>query len=678
MPRTSSRVFPWLAGALLALAALAAYRNSFTGPFIFDDTQSILENPTLRHLSSALAPPAGGLTVSGRPLVNLSLGLNYAAGGLRVGGYHAVNLAIHLLAALALFGVVRRTLRRRPVADENGTGSGPDSALLLAFSVALLWTVHPLQTESVSYVVQRAESLMGLCYFLTLYCFIRHAESARVGARRTWAVLSVLSCFAGAASKEVMVSAPLLVFLYDRTFLSGSFAAAWRRHGRLHGSLATSWLFLGGLVLGTGERGGTSGFGLGVAWWTYAQTQFRAVVIYLRLAVWPHPLVFDYGTEWAKSPAEFVPYALAVAVLAGGTLWALRRRPALGFLGAWFFCILAPTSFVTGTRQTMAEHRMYLPLAAVLVLAVLALWRAAGRAALAVVLVLAILLGVATARRNEDYRSKVIMYRDVVAKRPENRWGRYDLASAFSEAGDPAEAERGYREALRLDPNFPEAHNNLGGILLQKNQLAAARDQFAAAVTLRPTYAEARYNLGLVLIELGRPAEAAEEEEQALLLNPSLARAHFGLALAQEAEGLNAAAVAHFVRSIQLAPEFAPAHYKLANALARQGRLADAVVQYEAAIRLDPGMADAHDDLGNTLMRQRRLVAALAQYEVAERLQPRNAGIHYNLGSALAQLGLAAKAEPEFQEALRLRPDFPVARAALAHLHAADRGPGAL
>ena len=657
------------AGGLIALAAVLAYANSLGGAFVLDDQQAIVENASLRHLWPLWAPLHAttlNSTANGRPLLNLSLALNYALSGVRPGSYHAGNLLIHLWVGLVLFGLARRTLQR--------TRGGRD-ALLPAAALALLWTVHPLQTEAVTYVVQRAESLMGLCYLLTLYAFARRVEET---GRPLWSWVCVLSCLAGMAVKEDMVSAPLLVLLYDRTFVSGSFAAAWRRHGRLHGALATSWLFLGGLVLGTGQRGGTSGFGLGVAWWTYAQTQFRAVVLYLRLAVWPHPLVFDYGTEWAKSRVEFVPYAFALALLLGGTVWALRRRPALGFLGAWFFVILAPTSLVTGTRQTMAEHRMYLPLAAVLVLVVLGLRRVAGRATLAVVLVLAALLGAATVQRNERYRSKVAMYRDVVAKRPNNRWGRYDLASALSETGQFAEAEQDYQDLLRAEPAFPEAHNNLGGLLLQRNQLAAARDHFASAIALRPSYAEAHYNLGLVLIELNRPAEAAEEEEKALLLSPELARGHFGLALAEEAEGLGAEALAQFARAVQLSPGFAPAHYKFANALARIGRLEEAVEQYQAAIQLDPRMADVHDDLGNAYMRQRRLVAALAEYEAAARLQPSNAGIRYNLGSTLAQLGLNARAEAEFTAALRLRPDFPSARAALAHLHAAPAGPGAL
>jgi hypothetical protein len=173
-----------LAGVVIVLAALAVYYNSFSGPFIYDDVVSITENPTIRHLwpvGRVLSPPVH-LPVTGRPLLNLSLALNYALSGDAVWSYHALNLLIHVLAGLTLFGLVRRTLLRQgyggqalqqPVLSKQfGEASMP-----LAFVVALLWVVHPLQTECVTYVTQRAESLMGLFYLLTLYCFVRGADA---------------------------------------------------------------------------------------------------------------------------------------------------------------------------------------------------------------------------------------------------------------------------------------------------------------------------------------------------------------------------------------------------------------------------------------------------------------------------------------------------------------------
>lgn len=222
-----------LAGGVLALAALAVYANSLACPFVFDDQPTIVSNPSIRHLwplRDVLWPPASGGGAAGRPLLNLALALNYAAGGLDVRGYHAVDVLLHALVALVLFGVVRRTLEfgscRSLLAGESAGESRASSllhseALLPAFTAALLWAVHPLLTESVVLAVNRAELLAALFYLLTLYGFIRGVASRTTSGR--WLAVSVGACLLGMASKEWMVSAPLLVLLYDRTFVAGSF-----------------------------------------------------------------------------------------------------------------------------------------------------------------------------------------------------------------------------------------------------------------------------------------------------------------------------------------------------------------------------------------------------------------------------------------------------------------------
>ena len=357
-----------IAGGVIVLATVLAYRNSLNGPFIFDDKLAIVSNLTIRRLWpiwKPLCPPSHGETVTGRPLLNLSLAVNYAISGLNVWSYHVANLAIHILAAWLLFGILRRTF----LLPSLGNSQIP-APTCLALAIAMLWAIHPLQTESVTYIVQRAESLVGMFYLLTLYCFIRGATS---GGGRYWYAAAVLACLLGMASKEVMVSAPLMVLLYDRAFLAGSFREAWRRHYGVYLALASTWLLSGWLVVVAGSRGGTAGFGAGVSSWAYLCTQFGAIVHYLKLSVWPRPLLFDYGPDTVPITLAIIPNALFVGLLGLATLVALWRWPKIGFLGAWFFAILAPTlSIVPVATQVVAEHRMYLPLAAVVIAVTLA------------------------------------------------------------------------------------------------------------------------------------------------------------------------------------------------------------------------------------------------------------------------------------------------------------------
>ena len=312
-----SKTWVALAACVIIAAGLIVYANSFAVPFVFDDLPTVRDNPGIRQLGTAWRQPAQqGITISGRPLAGLSVALNYAVSGTHVWSYHLFNVAIHLLCGLTLFGIVRRTFSRFLL--ERGVGSAKSGSFvrsepadrntshIVAIAAALLWTVHPLQTESVTYIAQRVESMMGLFYLLTLYCFIRYAdrlssEAPSEGMRaekmpaNAWIWPAVLASLCGMACKEVMVTAPLLVVLYDRTFLSGSFREAWRRHHTIFLGLAATWLLLVFEVAGAGNRGGTAGYGAHVGPWRYALAQCPAILHYLGLCFWPHPLVFDYG-----------------------------------------------------------------------------------------------------------------------------------------------------------------------------------------------------------------------------------------------------------------------------------------------------------------------------------------------------------------------------------------------
>jgi protein O-mannosyl-transferase len=471
----------------LALLTLLAYLNSFTGLYLFDDGGAIIDNPTIRHFSTALAPIPNGTPVSGRPLVNLTFALNYAISGLGVWSYHALNLLVHLLAALTLFGFVRRTLLLPSIAPRLRA-----AALEIAATVAALWTVHPLQTEAVSYLSQRAEALMGLFYLLTLYAFARSVDDE--SAKTRWRVLAFAACLAGMASKEVMVSAPLMVLLYDRTFCAGSFAAALRRRAGFYLALAATWLLLIAEMIQVGSRGGAVGPGLKIDSWHYALTQCHAIALYLGLACWPHPLIFDYGTTTAASLRAVAPEAALVFALVALTIALVAKRSPFGFIGAWFFAILAPSSSIVPlAKQTIAEHRMYLPLAAVILLFVLAVHAVFGRARLAALLVLPLLA--LTLLRNAEYLNGLTIWSSSVAHYPENPRAHINLGNAYVNAGQPQSGASQFRVALQLDPNLPEAHNNLGVVEAGLGETAAARADYLAAMRLFPGWDKPRENL---------------------------------------------------------------------------------------------------------------------------------------------------------------------------------------
>ncbi|MBI3333486.1 MAG: tetratricopeptide repeat protein [Candidatus Omnitrophica bacterium] len=497
---------PW-ASLLIIASGVAAYRNSLSGPFIYDDLPLIANNGSIRDLWppwKPLYPSPQFETLAYRPVHNLSLAVNYALGGLNVRGYHLMNLAVHLLSALLLFGIVRRTLRGSRLKERYGPLS-----MQAALTIALLWVVHPLQTESVTYLYQRAESLMGLFYLATLYGVIRGIGSPQ---RRGWHALAMGACVLGMGCKQVIITAPLLAALYDRIFLSGSWRELFRqRKGLYLGLAAAAWGAFGLLLaVGANKNWANSGFAFkGISPWDYLLTQPGVILHYLKLSLWPRPLVLDYNWPVARSVKEILPPALAVAGLGCATLWALRRRPEAGFLGAWFFLILSPTSTFIPNRDPAVEHRMYLPLAAVIALVVIggiealrALFpfrrRLARNLAIGLAAASAITLGAMTLRRNQDYRSETAIWSDVVEKRPQNPRAHSTLGAYLAEQGRLEEAIRHQEKALSIDPTHAQAHVNLGNALFRQGKLEEAARHYEEAARLCPGWLEPRYNLGRV------------------------------------------------------------------------------------------------------------------------------------------------------------------------------------
>lgn len=612
---------PVFAALVLAVAGALAYLNSFAGPFVFDDEPSILRNPTIRSFATAWWPPAeGGLTVSGRPVLNLTLALNHALGGETVGGYHALNLLIHLAAGITLYGLVRRTLLRPRLAARFGR-----DADLIALAAATLWLLHPLQTAAVTYVIQRAESLCALFYLLTLYAVARRTEP---GADPRWAALACIACLLGMGTKEVMVTAPVLALLYDRTFVAGNFAGAWRERRGLYLALAGTWLLLLALVLATSGRGETAGFGTAITPLAYGLTQLKAIAHYLQLAVWPAPLVLDYGTAVVTSwPAVLLPALVVIPLVAASAWYGLRGHP-VGFCGLAFFLVLAPSSSVVPVAtQTMAEHRVYLPLAALAVLAAVAAWRWLGRRGLVALAAIALALGFLTVQRNRDYATAIGLYEDTLAKVPGNARARALLAEYYVRAGRISDARRALEQAIAAQPRVPEMHNNLGNLCLRQGDYAAAVTHFESALALKPNDPELTNNLGNALIRASRRDEG----------------------------------ITHLEAAVRLAPDAPTPSLNLASAYAQAGRTEDALGLLRNLVTKNPADASVHNLFGHVLLAAGHRAEGIEHLRAAVRLAPANADHHNQLGIALGRAGQVREALAEFEAALRIDPNHPSA-----------------
>ncbi|MBT3295036.1 MAG: tetratricopeptide repeat protein [Verrucomicrobia bacterium] len=563
-----SRIAPYIPFAIVLVGVLA-YLNTFTNPFIFDDARIITDNRGIDRLFP--------IFFSTRWLVDFTFRLNYAMAGFSVPDYHAFNLGVHLATALLLFGVIRRTLALPRLRERWGA-----PAVWIAGAVAMLFVVHPLQTASVTYICQRYEAMMAMLFLATLYSTIRALTASRRGWRVGWAMAAVGCCLLGMGTKEVMLTAPLVVLLYDWIFVGRSLPGTGRLRVGLHVGL---FLTLGVLVamelrmLDLMAAGGQS-LTSNASPWIYLATQTEVILHYLRLSVWPTGQCLDYAWPMAAGWGAVWPAALLIVGVGLLSLWGLLRRTGWGFLGGCFFLVLGPSSSLLPAPDAAFEHRMYLPLAAVLTAIVLTGYRLfhtrlrpARRAPL---IWLVILIGVtaalatATHQRNRAYASRETMWRDVMAKQPGNYRQRLALSYALFDRGADREAEEVIRNLIA---------DTKDGFNRKQSSLVTARDPFWH-------HAVARGQLGRMLLRRGDASGAVEHIAVTLLALPEDAVAHHNMALALGAlhryrESLRAAR-----NAVEFDPRYGNGYGTLAFLLARRGAYTEAATNYRKAIAL--------------------------------------------------------------------------------------------
>jgi Flp pilus assembly protein TadD len=677
-PRRWVRVAWWVA-PLLAVAA--AYHGALQAPFLFDDRPAIERNESIRQLwplTLPLSPPVTAAGAAGRPLTNLTLAADYAWHGTAPRGYHATNLFLHALAGVMLWQLLRRTFTHTTLAAHREAA---------AAGATLLWLLHPLQTETVVCIVQRNEILVALGLLGVLLALERAASPRPRGAT----ALAAAAALAGVASKEVMAVAPVVALMYDRTFLAGSCANAWRQRRRFYLILAATWLPLAWLVAGHGQRAGTAGFGLGTGVWDYLVTQCLALATYAQLTLWPHPLVLDYGPELARSLAAVAPQATLVLGLIGLAVFTFWIRTAAGFAAAAAFAVLAPSSSVVPlTTQPIAEHRMYLPLAALTALAAAALLRFRPRLAAVLLVIAGVTLGGVTVARVADYATEERIWRDTLAKAPGNARAEASLGGVLARAGRLPEALDHFAAAVRLRPDYADARNDFGAALTEAGRDEAAVVEFAAAARLKPEDPAIRLNLARTLLRLEKPADARVHLDwllthqprspetlaargQALLLEkdfgaaiktlttaqelrPADAVTTFHLALAWQGKAGDGAALPHLIHAATLAPDQLEIRLACAAALQRTGQHEAAVDHYAAATRLRPDSAELNYNLGSLLLELHRDEPAAAAFTAAVTLRPDWIPARHNLALTLLRLQRPADAVVQHAEIARLEP----------------------
>jgi len=556
-----------LAGLTVFLVFLI-FSSSLEGPFLFDDGHNIENNPAIRltQLSwSGLKDAASKSPLPNRPLAYISFALNHYFHGYRVVGFRLANILIHMFAGVFLYLFIKTTLGLPALRSRFG------GSRWLPYIAALIWLVHPLHTQSVTYIVQRMNSMAAMFYILAMLCYAR-ARLAQ-GSTIKWllAAACLMSGILALATKETAATLPCFILIYEWFFFQDLSREWLKRHlpvliGVFILLLGVSFIYTGGHPFKTilSPYAGRN--------FTAPQrvlTEFRVVILYLTLLIFPHPnrLNLDYDFPLSHSLVDPLTTLLALVAITGLlalSFWLAKKERLISFCLLWYFGNLVIESSIIGL-EIVFEHRTYLPSMMIILMAALLADRYLRSNILKVITICAITLVFAawTYERNTVWSNAVILWSDVVEKSPQKVRPHNNLGNALKRQGKFEEAIAHFKKALRINPGYAKAHNNLGTALASQGKTEEALKHFGIALYINPGYAAAHSNIGVAL--------AGQDEFEK--------------------------AIVHFRAALLLEPDSAKVHSNLGAALVRRGQLEEALEHLHTALRLKPDDVQTYQNL---------------------------------------------------------------------------------
>jgi Flp pilus assembly protein TadD len=623
----------WLAMLLFAVLGFLVYSNTFDASFHFDDTHVL----SALSFEDMLEKCKGG---GSRVICHLTFLLNYWIGDIDVVGYHIFNTIIHVGTACFVFIFLFQILSvSYPTKDKseqkriNHASNQHTDRLLPHLSDPIFWPalfggllflVHPLATQAVTYITQRYASLAGFFDIGSLACFV----SARIRFKKDGNFLKgshlvrYLCSFGMAVlamrTKEMAITLPATALLTEYYLIQSDFRRAKERLLYLLPLLSTGLIIPFSDMIGVETISLESVAALQDYTWAagteitrkdYLLTQFKVILgIYLKLMVWPigQNVEHDYVVSKTFFDLPTMGSFLVLCVILMMGLWLFKRARLISFGIVWFFVTISPTSSIVPNTEFVAEHRAYISLMGLaFVGAGLPSWHSRWKRYVTALLPVLLIFSSLTYARNKVWQTDLSLWQDSVAKSLKRARPHYNLGVALQDSGRLDEAISHYSATLRIKPGYVQAHNNLGNAMLDQGHAEDAIVHYREAFRLNPDYAEARYNLGGVLLRQGKLEEAISHFSRAVQTSRlqvfRMVKAHNNLGIALARQGKLEEAISHFSKAVQLKPQFATAHNNLGIALTEQGRLEEAIVHYSKALQIKSDYADARRNLQRVL-----------------------------------------------------------------------------
>ncbi len=657
---------------VLACVAVLLYFNTFDVPWQFDDRPNIVDNPSV-HFHTFSFNRLQGLVVdsysgSTRFLAYFTFALNFYFGKLNVFDYHLVNLLIHIATGLLVFWFILLTLSL-----PSQKGRYDSIGFKVAFLTGLIFVAHPVQTQAVTYIVQRMTSMAAMFYLLSMVLYIQGRLSK--GRRQVLYYAGVgISGLLSMLSKESAYALPIFIAFYEILFFKQWGERSFGRSAVKILLLVAGLGFIGFLLLG-GKYADIIREGYRYRDFTMPErvlTQLRVVLHYLTLLVYPHPSRLNLDYDFPISKSLFAPFSTffslaAILLFIGIGIWKIKKWPVLSFFIFWYFGNLLIESSVI-PLEMVYEHRLYLPSVGPFLLFCLLLVRGwekwapfqesrkeAVFAGLAVVLLFP--LSWATIERNSVWRSEFQLWADCLKKSPHKARPHYNLGYYYYKGEQLDKAVREFESAVTLDPRMAPAHFNLGVIDYQKGNLDKAIDRFEKSIALDPKYTRAYLYLEEIYWSRGKNREALSLLEKALQINPRNARILHSRGLIHMKEGNLERAQLDFEEAVKSDPNQVEARVNLAELYLRKGMVDPALEKIQQALALSPDDKDACTVFGMILLRKGMVNEAVSAFLRAHELDPNDIVVLTNLGVAYRYQGKIDEAASQFKKVVALRPD---------------------
>jgi len=596
---------------LLIVVACLVYSNTLENPFVFDDFPHIPDNPFIRLskltfknvIDAGFESPAPS-----RPIANISFALNYYFHKYNLAGYHLINILIHLTTGILLYSLLKITLTLPSLHEmKNISGWTP-------YFTAFIWLVHPLQTQSVTYIVQRMNSMATLFYILSLLLYVRARLSENKIKKRLLFAMCIFSGTLALGTKEISATLPLFILLYDWFFFQDLNLNHLRRNLICFLGVAVFIVFLFFLSFGSNP--------LETMMQTYLHrdftldqrvlTEFRVIIFYLDLLFFPHPSQLNLDHHFPLSHSLINPMTTFWALSAIVCLIVLafcfaKKERLLSFCILWFLGNLVIESSVIGL-EIIFEHRTYLPSMFVILMVVLLLNQYIAKEWLFIAILSAVIIicSLWTYQRNCVWMDSVTLWRDCVKKSPEKARPHFNLGLLLAHRGKIDEAIRYYTEALRIDPDYEAALINLGSYLVERGKIDKAIHIFTKAIQVNPSNFGTHLNLGHALIKSGKLKQGILHYKKALQINPDFTEAHYNLANILQKQGKHDKAIEHYRAVLQLVSSSELAYNNLGVSLISIGNIYEAIFCFQKAVQINPDNKHAQNNLKKAHEAQQR------------------------------------------------------------------------